>query len=332
MGKFVSPKVFMVGYTGVDFDGLRDYLCYTGQEDFLDTFNAARRSGVSEGEVLCSFMAKLCYKSLVLGKNANISRVRDVRDNLKSVFDTGHLSVMEHLALNFVITDCSRVFSHELVRHRSGTAFSQTSGRYCRLDSIDLVWDPVLDGCGDIVREHLVATEQAVYLMECKLGLRKPPDGCPDKVKHMPEFWECAPEGEREQYKWVPDNSFDFEKRKRITSAIRRIAPNGQSNEIGLTVNVRALRHMVQLRTSRHAEWEIRVVFNKVYDLVTDKFPVIFQGARTREFNGLREVYGMRAQPYDLLPDDPKALSFWETPLLEAELVRRQQAQGTISS
>jgi thymidylate synthase (FAD) len=265
MGKLVTPKVFLVGYSVIDRQALIDYLHYTNNFDFVNSMDGARREGLSDGEVLCSMYAKLCYKSLTLGKNSNVTRIRDIQDNLKGTLDQGHGSVWEHCLLNFIITDCSRVFTHELVRHRAGTAFSQTSGRYVRGDTIDIVFDPILDPIKQEVEELQALIEEKYNLMVKKMGL--------DEMK-------------------------DFDKKKKATSALRRLLPNGQSNEIGFSVNLRALRHTVQVRTSRQAEWEIREVFSQVYKLVKDKFPTIFYGAKEEIVNDMIEVSGMKTQPY----------------------------------
>jgi thymidylate synthase (FAD) len=331
MGAMIQPKVFLVGFTEVDQGGVEDYLKYTKQTDFLADWYKARDLGVSPAECLCSMFAKLCYKSLVPGKNENVSKTRPIAANLRGTFDSGHGSVFEHASMNFIGTDCSRVFTHELVRHRAGTAFSQTSGRYCRLDQIDLVWDPVLDPVRALFACHLARTEDVVYLAECALGLRKPPAEHPavkaDWCLHLRDVRGDA--ALAEEHRWENDLSFDFDRRKAITSAIRRIAPNGQANEIGFTANIRAIRHIIQLRTARHAEWEIRLVFGQVYELLREKFPLLFYKARVRVAKGLPEVYGMRSNPYEVEPGDPKALEFWETSDLSAELAARQAKAAT---
>lgn len=239
----------------------------------------------------------------MVGKNANVTKVREIRKNLEATYDAAHGSVFEHVGFNFILTDCSRVFTHELVRHRVGTAFSQTSGRYCRLDSIDLVWDPILDPVKDLFLECVAGIEETVYKAECKLGLRKPPTDLSDH--------------------WVPDDSFNFDKRKKITSAIRRIAPNGQSNEIAFSLNIRALRHIIQLRTAPGAETEIRNVFGQIYHLIAARYPSIFYRAKTRIIDDNIQVYGMRTQPFEIEAGDPKALTFWETSALRDEIVSR---------
>lgn len=266
MGQLVTPKVYLIGYTTMDFQGLDTYLTDSGNIDFLNSVWEAKKEGLSDGEILCSFYAKLCYASLTLGHNANITRTRDIPDNLRACFDQGHGSVFEHVTLNFVVRDCSRVFTHELVRHRVGTAFSQTSGRYVRGDSVDLVFDPILEPVREEI-ESLQAVIEARY---------------------------------REMvYAMHLDDMTDFTQKKKITSALRRILPNGQSNEIGFSVNLRSLRHLVQVRTSRYAEWEIREVFNQIYRITKAKFPLLYHGAIEAEADGLIEVSGMKLQPYE---------------------------------
>lgn len=324
MGQLLLPKVFLVGYTTVDMDGVIDYLKFTKQEEFLTDWYDGINQGIAPAECLCSLFSKLCYKSLVPGKNANVSKTRDIGSNLQGTYDQSHGSVFEHVSINFIITQCSRVFTHELVRHRAGTAFSQTSGRYCRLDEIGLVFDPILDPVKDLFEKCLGKIEDTIYLAECKLGLRKPPADYPTAREDICLI--LRDEGKVESAdlrRWVPDNSFNFDKRKKLTSALRRIAPNGQDNEIGFTANIRAIRHMVQMRTAGSAEWEIRYVFAQIYELLKAKYKYLFYRAKTRVVEGLPEIYGMRANPYEIDAGDPKALQFWGISDLQREIADR---------
>ena len=269
MGKIFEPQVYLIGYTGICWSELERYLLDSGNHDFMMSMSYAHDGGLSDGEMLCSFYAKLCYASLTLGQNDNVTKIRDIPDNLISCFAQGHLSVFEHASINFVIRNCSRVLTHELIRHRVGTAFSQTSGRYVRGDDVNLVVDPILEPVLDDIMEMQDFIESSYRKMVQKSGLK---------------------------------DMTDFNTKKKITSALRRLLPNGQANEIGLTVNLRALRHMVQLRTSRHAEWEIRHVFDQVYRLVKLKFPLVFHGAKEEMVDGIIEVSGMKMQPYEVMP------------------------------
>lgn len=266
MGKLVTPETYFVGHSVINRLEMERYLKDSGNEEFLETMRAASVQGLSDGEILCSFYAKLCYASLTLGHNDNISRVRDIPDNLRACWEQGHGSVWEHVNLNFVVRNCSRVLTHELVRHRVGTAFSQTSGRYVRGDSVDIVFDPILDPVRELIENLQWTIENGYKKMVKLMGL---------------------------------DGMTDFGRKKKITSALRRLLPNGQSNEIGFSVNLRSLRHIVQLRTSRFAEWEIRLIFGQIYRLVKGKYPLLFYGAHEETIDGLLEVSGMKMQPYE---------------------------------
>lgn len=257
----VVPETYIVGVTCPDVRRVIDYCEDSDQSDYNREF---RQGELEFGPMaLCSLYAKLCYKSLVTGKNANVSRVRNMEDNLKAVIESGHGSVLEHVSINFLTTNCSRVFTHELVRHRVGTAFSQTSGRYVAIDSIDMVLPP-----------ELSENEHAVELIaECVAHIE-------NTAKRLRDLL-------------IPADA-DFATKKRLTSAIRRIAPNGQANEIGWTANIRSLRHVIEMRTSRHAEWEIRRVFHDVAEVVFAKFPMFLYGGQKEMVDGLDEWTGLR--------------------------------------
>lgn len=273
MGKIVTPETYWVGTTVLDMPGVTAYLEASGNTDFLATIKAAKEQGVSDGEVLCSMMAKICYAALTLGHNDNLTRTRDIPDNVRACFDQGHGSVFEHCWLNFVTRNCSRVLTHELVRHRIGTAFSQTSGRYVRSDRLDVVTDPVL-------AEHGVLTDGEQLEVQSWLERLM--------LKMSGRIQALADAGKA-----------DMTMKKKLTSAARRWMPNGQANEIGFSLNLRSLRHVVMMRTSRGAEREIRLVFGQVYRLVKEKYPLAFHGAREETVDGLVEVTGMKTQPYE---------------------------------
>lgn len=289
MGSLVTPKVYLVGQTTLDKSEVLRYLRDSGNEDFAASMADAELAGLSGGEIMCSLFAKLCYKSLSLGHNPNVTRVRDIADNIKNCFSVGHGSIFEHLTFNFIITDCSRVMTHELVRHRVGTAFSQNSGRYIRITDIDIVYDPILEPAKDEIKQYIKDIEERYKLLCHKLNI---------------------------------DEASDFTTKKKLTSALRRIAPNGQSNEIALSINLRALRHTILLRTSRHAEWEIRHVFAEIYKIMKERYPLMFADAIETVVDGILEITGMKMQPYE---DNGNGLNNVSTDTLLVELSKRTQ-------
>ncbi|MDY0031960.1 MAG: FAD-dependent thymidylate synthase, partial [FCB group bacterium] len=125
--ELVEPRVFLVGETRLVEEGLRAYLEHAGAP-------AWSTDAPSDAEHLCEVYGRLCYRSFEPGLNPNVTRVRKGNDTyLGHILEVGHGSVLEHAVLNFVFADVSRVFTHELVRHRAGTAISQESLRYVRL-------------------------------------------------------------------------------------------------------------------------------------------------------------------------------------------------------
>lgn len=265
------PKTFLIGCTKADITGLRDYLAATGQTEFLHEIIDAIGDPCVADMAIVSFYAKLCYRSLVSGKNANVTHVRDIEDNIRGCLASRHGSVFEHFQLNFVTTNCSRVFTHELVRHRVGMAFSQTSGRYCTVEDAELVLPPELD---DLPNDENVPTIA---------------DGMRSVLGALKEFVASA----RQALK-LDDPATDFATKKRLTSALRRIMPNGATNEIGWSCNIRSLRHVIEMRTSRHAEWEIRKVFHDVAEIVRERWPLMLHGGKCELIDGLNEWTGLK--------------------------------------
>lgn len=247
--KKVLPKVSIIGSTSINRDALLDYLLSIGAEEFIDEWDGCT---LPDWLKICSFYAKLCYKSLVLGMNENVTKIRGIEDNIQNCIDVGHGSVFEHASINMVIEDCSRIFTHELVRHRVGTAFSQESGRYCVPEELKMVIDPRIDSA---ILDEVLAGIERDYLALKAMFL---------------------------------DPGVPFAEKKAITSALRRMLPNGMANTIGFTVNLRELRHIMVMRTNRGAEWEMRYVFNQVYGLLKDTG--LFYGLNHETVDGLVEL------------------------------------------
>ena len=81
-----------------------------------------------------------------------------------------------------------------------------------------------------------------------------------------------------------------FHLKKEITSAMRRLAPEGVTTVLFWTANVRALRHVIQMRTDPGAEEEMRIIFDKVGQIMQQEAPLLFNdftvvdGAWTTEY------------------------------------------------
>lgn len=57
----------------------------------------------------------------------------------------------------------------------------------------------------------------------------------------------------------------------------RFVLPNATKTEIVLTANFRELRHMILLRGSKEAQWEIRRLFIEILKILKEKAPTVFE-------------------------------------------------------
>ena len=68
-----------------------------------------------------------------------------------------------------------------------------------------------------------------------------------------------------------------FDKKKEVTSALRRLQPGGAQTIIVFTTNHRNLRHMITMRASSGAEEEIRSIFTEIARDLFNRHPMIYQ-------------------------------------------------------
>lgn len=243
----------------------------------------------SDSELLVEVMGRLCYKSFGTEMNANITKVREGNDNyIGNILSTRHGSVIEHSTATIGFIDVSPVVTHELVRHRQGTAFSQVSMRFVRLTEIGTYFpssfeQPFLERMFMSIRgEGAFQSMPAVQVYAATVA---------NELKE--DFIKFVEAAEQLQLRMADaamlDKVGDFGLKKRFTSSMRRLAPYGLATSIGVTANHRAWRFMIEQRTSRHAEEEIRLAFGDVAALLADKCPNIYQDMRGELVDGFTE-------------------------------------------
>lgn len=240
-----APTVHLIARPQLDLDGMRAYLADVGGESWLER-RLGEEEPASAGEMLVEFGGRACYRSWEPGLNPNVTRVRTDRDEyFANILRSAHGSVLEHANYSFALRDVSRVFTHELVRHRAGSAFSQESLRYVRLTEIGFRVPPALEPVRDQVISIVEQLEQFQVSAANELGIDE--EGVPFHVK------------------------------KEVTSALRRLAPIGLSTDIVWTANARTLRHVIEMRTAEGAEEELRTVFDSVAQIMRAEAPGLFQ-------------------------------------------------------
>lgn len=270
------PTVRLIARPEIDVQAMRDYLTEIGGEAWVDRLFGPRECDRCEGlgrlnrgtdaeffcedcggsgelpaynvpdaEGLIEFMGRLCYKSWVPELNKNVTRVREDRgEYLMNIIKTGHGSVLAHAHFSFVIRGLSRVCTAELNRHAAGTDISEQSLRYVRLDDIEFWTPPGLDEATIAEGNELIEAFEAFYTRAVEREFK---------------------EGD------------DFNKKKALTSKLRRWAPLGLATEEGWTGNIRSIRHVIEMRTDSFAEEEIRIVADQIATIMADECPLLFQ-------------------------------------------------------
>ena len=241
-----TPTVHLIARPSLNLDGMRAYLADVGGESWLERRLEEADGAPNAGELLVEFGGRACYRSWEPGLNPNVTRVRtDQREYFENILSSAHGSVLEHANYSFALRSVSRVATHEIVRHRAGSAFSQESLRYVRLTDIGFRVPPALEPLRDKVINIVEQLEELQVSAAKELGIDA--DGVPFHVK------------------------------KEVTSALRRIAPIGLSTDIIWTANVRTLRHVIEMRTAPGAEEELRLIFGQVADIMRAEAPGLFQ-------------------------------------------------------
>lgn len=241
------PSVFKIAETKVS-HGMMDALRHLGVSQDTRVALMAENATVSDSELLTEFAGKLCYMSFDTNLNRNLTRA-GTKTNANyietSILENGHGSVLEHSSVTLLFADVSRVLTHELVRHRVGTAFSQVSGRYVRTDVLGVYVPRVIQEAG-LTSKYLEAMETIGGLYDALSA-----DAGVGAVR-------------------------TFTAKKILTSALRRLLPNGQATHILVTANHRAWRHIIAMRTDWGAEEEIRMAMHKAYEILSRDAPSIY--------------------------------------------------------
>lgn len=245
----VTPKVQLVAITAPHQMALQQFFSDHQLGDICDfkMDNPAER--------LIEFAGRLCYMSFApydperpIGTNPNVEKVREDLDKyIGNVLKMGHGSILEHVNVTFIFTNVSRIFTHELVRHRAGMAYSQESMRYVRLQNIPF-----------FIRPSLAKNPEGADL------IAKTVDYLEETIQRLYEIYGV-------------EDMKNFTEKKEITSAIRSICPDGIGTKIMATGNLRAIRHEINMRAAPSADEEMRIVFHDVASLMKQKFPNIFQ-------------------------------------------------------
>ena len=229
-----EPKVYLVGRQDLDRSQIDRFLDEHGMTWETDTEVG--------GEQLAEAGGRLCYLSFGKGRKSNA-------DYLGNIIAQKHGSVLEHAVWNFIIAGVSRSFTHELVRHRAGFAYSQLSQRY------------VDESIASYIEPDIIAADETLH----DVWLRSV------EVSHQAYLTLVA--GLMEKLADMKDKT---QRRKLARQAARSVLPNATETMIFVSANARALRHFIEMRGSEWAEVEIRKVALDILRIMQREAPNLF--------------------------------------------------------
>jgi len=240
MKTFSKPKVYLIARPSLNWKDIAEFLQdeYGGHDAWWEDDGPASVSKQSNAELLPEFAGRMCYCSFgkKQGRKTN-------KEYINNIIDMKHGSVLEHVNFTFLVTNCSRGFTHEMVRHRAGFAYSQESTHYINYsdtNNIKVYLPPSIEK-GAIHNAYLegyrATTAKYGEVFEQLSGKKK--DNC---------------------------------------STARSLLPIGIESKLCFTGNIRALRHFIEMRCNVHNVLEIRLVAYEVFSILYDECPNLLHG------------------------------------------------------
>ena len=214
-------------------DELREYIDPWEPEDW------------ESGDTIPEIAGRVCYQSFGNprpgGNHAYMLRI----------LSEGHGSVTEHATIGFIISGVSRSLTHELIRHRAGTAVSELSQRFVDASNLGFVVPPYWGES-----EYPSWLESVKQATECYAGM----------VQDMTDLM---------------DDAMSTIDRKRIRESARSALPNCTETHIAETGNLRAWRNVLEQRGNIAADLEIRRLAVALLPRLAEYAPNVFQDFET---------------------------------------------------
>lgn len=251
--------VSVIATTNTNIDNAREFL--DGFSKDLEFQNYLNDASITESPAgLTKFAGQLCYMSFGPKRTTN----SNTQKYINHIIESGHGSVLEHASISFLLWGVSRSCIFELVRHRVGTAFSQVSQRYVGGKTLRFVERPEYQN-DTLLHSNFETRIDVIALQYHELT---------EKLISLQQ-----------------DGSLDLsaeaktDLRKKVQQVARSILPNETEAPLVFTVNIRALRHIIEMRNSPHAETEISRLFHKIFLCAKQVSPYIFNDYSIKQIN-----------------------------------------------
>lgn len=214
-----------------------------------------------DGERLVAASSKRSLSSRDVSEIFEKMSEEEVEVWIRETLRRGHLSPWEHSAYTFEVT-CSRVCSHQLVRHRIAS-YTQLSQRYNErlLEPREPKhWLEISERLSSRDKEALREVGRAFYLGDPDwpedLRIRM----ASEYARSVAKYWELRERGlSREDARYV--------------------LPQAVATKVIVTMNAREALHFLGLRMCTHAQVEIRIVAWKLRNELLKIHPRLFKYA-----------------------------------------------------
>lgn len=215
--------------------------------DFLEPYHLpVNWIGIAEkGEKLSEYAGRLCYMSQKNPAN------KTTKMYIENIMQQHHGSVLEHANYSFLLEGISRSCTHELVRHRAGMAYSQLSQRYVDESDASFIIPPAMIGYEGLEMSFISSVQETLVCYK-------------EMITQLEAMYE-------------PLISDKHERRKKVREAARSLLPNSIETKIVATGNVRAWRHILELRSGEGADQEIRRLAISLITVFKNICPIFFQ-------------------------------------------------------
>lgn len=219
----VKPKVSLLASTAINPESISEIMQLQPQS--------------SEAESLTVFAGRNCYRSF---GRPNEATYEDSDYLNRTLFQQGHMSILEHATATLYFTGVSRAFLTELTRHRH-LSFSVESQRFINANDANIVLPPA-------VRE-LDKEDQDGFLLLAEESI--------------------------EDYKAI-QTALNHLPKKQRNEAARALLPNAVETRMVVTGNLRAWNEVIQRRTQPDADAEIQQVMRLAAQELHTVSPIIF--------------------------------------------------------
>lgn len=258
--------VVMLAKPNVSIEGLRSFLEGFGEEvgfgQYLDD-----PTPLTPAAQLLKTAGQTCYASFGPKRTYNDDADRYFANQRAG----GHGSVLEHASLSFLCFGISRSNTHEIVRHRAGTAYSQLSQRFVSGKVLRFVERPEYQQHPGLHKRFCERIDRAAREYEDVAD----------------ELLALQKEGDH-----LLSAEARTDRRKRVQQTARSVLPNESETLLVMSGNVRAWRHVIEMRTDPHAESEIRDLFFRIFLCLRLAEPILFSDYTLETFPD--GTYGVR--------------------------------------